>query len=371
METGNFVHVFTNVLGCDSIVTLPVTIYNAVAKTADPVESCVTYYWAEADTTILETGTFTHVFNTVHGCDSVVTMTVTIHPAEASTETPVVECDTYYWASADTTITTSGTYTHVFNTIHGCDSVVTLQATIYNSAATVKPAETECNLYYWAEADTTITTTGTYTHVFQTVHGCDSVVTFDVTINIPYVDTLEVKGYYGNRIIMVNRLEINAMPGWELDSIDNGEGYVKWYKMLGADPNPATDELVGTGYYYTMPDGEPIPAGIYYATVEIPASEGAMCGAIGTTELYTITAAAGAPALVPSLAKPGEDIKVINLDPETETIIRIYSTEGLLQGTYTTSGEDTFVLKADYDQGFYLVELITDGFKSTLRYIVK
>lgn len=371
LETGNFVHVFTNVLGCDSVVTLPVTIYNAVAKTADPIESCVTYYWAEADTTIITSGTYTHVFNTVHGCDSVVTMTVTIHPAEASTETPVVECDTYYWADADTTITTTGTYTHVFNTIHGCDSVVTLQATIYNSAATVKPAEMECNLYYWAEADTTITTTGTYTHVFSTVHGCDSVVTFDVTINIPYIDTLDVKGYYGNRIIMVNRLEINALPGWELDSIDNGEGYVKWYKMLGADPNPATDELVATGYYYTMPDGEPIPAGIYYATVEIPASEGALCGAVGTTELYTITAAAGAPALVPSLARPGEDIKVINLDPEIETTIRIYTTEGLLQGTYTVSGEETFVIKAANDQGFYLVELITDGFKSTLRYIVK
>ena len=366
--SGNYVHVFTNAFGCDSVVTLPVTINNSNAGEETVVE-CDSYTWN--GTPYTTSGDYQITLTNAAGCDSVATLHLTINYSAASAETPIEACDTYYWANADTTITTTGIYTHVFKTVLGCDSVVTLDATIHNSVATVKPAEHECNLYYWAEADTTITTTGTYTHVFNTVHGCDSVVTFDVTIQTPYVDTLEVKGYYGNRIIMVNRLEINAMPGWELDSLDNGEGYVKWYKMLGADPNPATDELVATGYYYTMPDGEPIPAGIYYATVEIPASEGAQCGAIGTTELYTITAAAGAPALMPSLAKPGEDIKVINLNPETETIIRIYSTEGVLQGTYTTTGEETFILKAAYDQGFYLVELITDGFKSTLRYIVK
>ena len=74
---------------------------------------------------------------------------------------------------------------------------------------------------------------------------------------------------------------------------------------------------------------------------------------------------------MPSYARPGEDIRIINLNPETETTIRIFSTEGVLQKTYTVRGEETFTIKAAYGQGFYLVELSGEDMKSTLRYIVK
>jgi hypothetical protein len=380
--SGTYTYVTTNVAGCDSVVTLQVTINNAVAVTATPVEVCDRYNWTDAaqafDTTIVTSGTYVHTFTTVAGCDSVVTLQVTINNSAASTETPVEVCDSYYWASADTTITTTGVYTHIFQTIHGCDSVVTLSATINNSVATTAPAVTECNMYTWKDEaqafDTLITKTGTYTHVFATALGCDSTVTLNVTINVPYQDTLDVKGYYGDRIIMINRNQINSMPGWEdiqLDSLDNGEGYVKWYMMLGATPDPTTDTQVAIGYYYTLPTGEPLPAGSYYAVVDIPASTGAVCGAIGTTEVYVVGASAPAPALVPSLARPGEDIQVINLDPEVETVIHIYSADGLLQKTYTSYGETSCTIKAASDNGFYLVELSNDSMKTTLRYIVK
>lgn len=373
--SGTYTYVTTNVAGCDSVVTLQVTINNSNAG-EESVTACDSYTWE--GNTYTTSGDYQATLTNIAGCDSVATLHLTINYSAASTETPVEVCDSYYWASADTTITTTGVYTHIFQTIHGCDSVVTLSATINNSVATTAPAVTECNMYTWKDEaqafDTLITKTGTYTHVFATVHGCDSTVTLNVTINVPYQDTLEVKGYYGNRIIMINRNQINSMPGWEdiqLDSLDNGEGYVKWYMMLGATPDPTTDTEVAVGYYYTLPNGDPIPAGSYYAVVDIPASAGAVCGAIGTTEVYVVGASAPAPALVPSLARPGEDIHVINLDPEVETVIRIYSADGLLQKTYTSYGETSCTIKAASDNGFYLVELNADSMKTTLRYIVK
>ena len=105
--------------------------------------------------------------------------------------------------------------------------------------------------------------------------------------------------------------------------------------------------------------------------IEIPASEGARCGAMGETQHYTVKAKAGAPALLPTLARPGQDIQVINLDPEKRTTIRIFTSDGLLQGTYTADGETSFVIKAADNQGFYLVELSGDSMNTTLRYIVK
>ena len=75
--------------------------------------------------------------------------------------------------------------------------------------------------------------------------------------------------------------------------------------------------------------------------------------------------------LMPSMAKPEETITVYNLNPEIETTIRIYTTDGQILRTYTTSGQNTFQMKANADNGFYLVELTGENMKSTLRYIVK
>ena len=466
---GDYVDTIANVAGGDSIVTLHLTLNSSVEVTAPAVTECNSYYWVAADTTITKSGNYKHVFQTVHGCDSVVTLPVTINKSgvgeetltacdsiewkgtwyyasggytfdtltvagcdsvitlhltinksgvgeetrttcdsiewkgakyytsgdytfdtltvagcdsvitlhltvnysAASTEEPVTECNSYYWKAADTTITKSGNYTHVFQTVHGCDSVVTLPVTIHYSDTTTKPTPTEpvCNQYYWSEADTTIITSGTYTHVFQNQYGCDSVVHFTVNINIPYIDTLEVRAYYGYRIIMINRNQINNIDGWSLDSLDNDHPeYVTWHQI---DLN-GKDTEVATGYYYTLASGDPLPAGYkYYAIVSIPAAPGVPCGAFGRTETITIGAAAAAPALVPSLARPGEDIQVINLDPEVETTIRVYSTEGMLQKVLTSKGDSFCTIKAADANGFYLVEIITDDMKSTLRYMVK
>ena len=210
-----------------------------------------------------------------------------------------------------------------------------------------------CNSYEWViSADETrkyITDTIDSVVIIDTYLG-DSIAYLNLTVNNPFQADLELVHKFGNRLLMINR---NA-------------GYVKWYK----EATPA-DILVGTDYYYTLPSGEPLPAGeTYYAILDIPASAG-NCGLKGETEHYTIPVGAGAPALVPSLAKPGENIQVINLNPELETIVRLYTSEGLLQATYYVAGQETYTIKAADARGFYMVELSNSEMKSTLRYIVK
>ena len=100
--------------------------------------------------------------------------------------------------------------------------------------------------------------------------------------------------------------------------------------------------------------------------------KGGNCGAIGTTEHYTVKGTSQAPELVPTLARPGEEITVLNLNPDAQTVIRIYSAEGIIQTTYTSVGSSVFRMPAADGHGFYLVEIVSeDEMKSTLRYIVK
>ena len=252
------------------------------------------------------------------------------------------------------------------------DSIYYLELTILPPVEAEDSVKGVCNSFTWTEGDgkTYYTdTTVVYTFVDGAAGGCDSIVTMKIELSNEVDTTLSLVSKFGNRLLMINRLEINNMPGWEnaLDSLDNGMGYVTWYRE--ASPK---DEEVGKGYYYNLPSGDPLPVGdVYYAVLDIPASEGVECGLRGETRHYRIPSQSHAPALMPSLAKPGENIRVINLDPTVETTVRLYTTDGMLQRSFTVSGEDTFVLKAQNEHGFYLVELSNDDLRTTLRYIVK
>ncbi len=380
--THTYKHTYTNAALCDSVVSIDVTIYNGTTF-ADDTTVCDEFRWQDAaqgfDTLIITPGThaYTHTFQTIHGCDSVVTMTVTVNQSAPTTVlAPVEACLSYthQWVpGVDTVINTVGkhTYTHMYNTIHGCDSLVSIDVTIYKTDSTYEKIKKEyCNLYEWTAADTIITETGKFYHTFTNIHGCDSVACVDVVVNgIPYYDSIEVKAYYGYRIIMINRTQVNDVFGWTLDSLDTEhKKYVTWHQI---DLN-GKETILPNGYYYTLPSGDPLPAGYqYYATIDVPASVNAKCGVQGKSQIITVGATSAAPALIPSLAKPGEDIQVVNLDPTVETQIRIFTAEGLLQKTYKSSGETSFTIKAASDLGFYLVELSADSMKSTLRYIVK
>ena len=78
-------------------------------------------------------------------------------------------------------MTTSGDYSHTYQTWKNCDSVVTAHVTInYSTASTYDT--TRCDSYTtpWGQ---TVTTSGDYSHTYQTSKNCDSVVTAHVTIN--------------------------------------------------------------------------------------------------------------------------------------------------------------------------------------------
>ena len=90
-------------------------------------------------------------------------------------------CNTYTWAQNGATYTTSGMYYDTLTNAQGCDSIITLDLTINIDAASSQTASS-CSDYIWAADGQTYTTSGTYTASLQTVAGCDSVVTLNLTI---------------------------------------------------------------------------------------------------------------------------------------------------------------------------------------------
>ncbi len=226
---------------------------------------------------------------------------------------------------------------------------------------------TACNSYKWDANDSTYILSTLDSVNYPLANGCDSLAYLNLTINNPLQVELKASQKYGNSLLMINRKDIVEKTGWTIDENAANGPTVNWYRLDSKTDN--TPDLVGTGYYLTVKEGGPLPVGFYYAEIIIEDGE---CDKIGRTKLLDCTAApAGAPALVPSIVRPDEIITVINLDPEQETVIRVYTTEGFMVNSTTVSGEQTAQFKAASENGYYLVELISNSVKSTLRYIVK
>ena len=175
-------------LGCDSTVTLHLTVHPAVTSTSSVTvcENDLPYHYVdgEIDTTF-DVGTpnlsvFNFQFSTLHGCDSTVILTVNIkQPVE--NETDVTACDEYEWNGE--VLTASGDYTATFTAANGCDSTVTLHLTI-NEPTESDTTATACGSFNW-HGYTNLTESGDYTDVLTNAAGCDSIVTLHLTINTP------------------------------------------------------------------------------------------------------------------------------------------------------------------------------------------
>ncbi|MCC6251893.1 MAG: gliding motility-associated C-terminal domain-containing protein, partial [Bacteroidia bacterium] len=185
-NTATYTYVGGSVAGCDSIVTLDLTINNAVTGT-DVQTACGSYTWIDGITYTASTNTptFTIANGAANGCDSIVTLDLTINNAVTGTDVQTA-CGSYTWIDGVTYTASNNTatYTYVGGSVAGCDSIVTLDLTI-NNFVTGTDVQTACGSYTWIDGVTYTASnnTATYTYVGGSAAGCDSIVTLDLTIN--------------------------------------------------------------------------------------------------------------------------------------------------------------------------------------------
>lgn len=167
--------VLTNDDGCDSTVTLNLTLNYSSFSTTN-LSVCDSYTWSNG-MNYTTSGTYTQTLTNSVGCDLTETLNLTIYHSEASSLTETA-CDAF--TLNGTTYTSSGTYVQQLQTVHGCDSVVTLNLTLLQSTSS-QDVIGNCESYTWTNG-TTYTVSGTYTQTLQNSAGCDSTATLLLTI---------------------------------------------------------------------------------------------------------------------------------------------------------------------------------------------
>lgn len=146
-------------------------------------------YLAPDGQTHNNSGIHTAIIPNYVGCDSLITIQLTILPVSASTISPAV-CDSFL-APDGTVYTQSGNYTALLTNQFGCDSLISIQLTILtSSAATISP--TVCDSFVAADGNV-YTQSGSYTAHLQNTQGCDSAITIVLTVQ-PIIATTQLNG---------------------------------------------------------------------------------------------------------------------------------------------------------------------------------
>ena len=177
-STNTPIFVLQNAAGCDSVVTLNLTILSDSIE--DLQIACDSYTWINGVTYFASTNSPTFVLQNAAGCDSIITLDLTIVNSSTATDIQTA-CGSFTWPINGQTYTTSGQYMDTIPNAAGCDSIITLDLTILNSS-TATDLQTACGSFTWPINGQTYTTSGQYVDTIPNAGGCDSMITLDLTI---------------------------------------------------------------------------------------------------------------------------------------------------------------------------------------------
>jgi hypothetical protein len=192
---GTYFDTLTNIVGCDSVVTLHLNILSTSAFTMND-SICQGNYYSFGGNNITTAGTYFDTLTNSIGCDSVVTLNLNILPTSAFTINASI-CQGNYYSFGGNNITASGAYFDTLTNSIGCDSIVSLNLNILpTSAFTISAAICQGN--YYSFGGNNITTAGTYFDTLTNSIGCDSVVSLNLNILPPSVFTINTAICQGN-----------------------------------------------------------------------------------------------------------------------------------------------------------------------------
>ena len=399
--------------GCDSVINLKVNVLPSVAATN--LDSTVCYgspvTWEGISFTATVDTLLSITKSDLNGCDSLVTLYLTVLPEvvyEPKETDYFCPGSTYDWRGD--TFNAPGTYYHTILNSLGCDSIIyTLELLQYvNSLPTITEADilavcgnavdvTKANAIFldhvnneplyapnavinWyifsGDKYTALTTDaidGTQAEItlkFTITTDCGTIESDSITVQVqtPTPENDEemtnVPAYnkYGGRLLTVDVKYIKENYDWDV-----AENDVMWYLVTDQEE----DQVVGSGYYLTTENGLSLPGGTYYARITHERVSPSDCNGVLQTTNLVVDGIGDNLMLVPSVVKPQELIRLLNLDPNAVSTVRMYTTAGELMDTFQITDTKETSFQAAQTAGYYIVEVQTETEKVSLRYVVK
>jgi hypothetical protein len=142
--------------------------------------------------TLTAPGTYTELFTSAGGCDSLVVLTLNVSSGYVTNETASI-CDGNTYTFPDGTIgTTTQVYTSALTSVGGCDSTIVTALTVLQPVVLTQAAEMCEGASYTFPDGSVGTTTQAQTSVLTGANGCDSTIVTALTVHPAYNNTESV-----------------------------------------------------------------------------------------------------------------------------------------------------------------------------------
>ncbi len=188
-QTGTFNYSIPLVGGCGNVNATGTITVNSTTSSTTNTTICaqqLPYSWNGGSYT--SGGVYTYLTSNAKGCDSLVTLNLTIYQPSSSTNIAICSSQVpYLWNGGS--YTASGVYTYHTSNAIGCDSLATLNLTVNQPTSSIQNITT-CKPYFFG--GTSYTSSGTYTYNTLNAKGCDSLAMLNLTMTTVQYDTTEV-----------------------------------------------------------------------------------------------------------------------------------------------------------------------------------
>ncbi len=319
---------------------------------------CDLFAWHDSTYTLTPAEAPAYLYLTPDGCDSTVTLHLTVRHSNTGVETATA-CDQYEWQG--TVYTKSDTLDQrTLTNIEGCDSVVTLNLTVNYHHDTTVYWQTSGD-FVWGRGtsyEETFVENGTYNRTIDTKQGCDS----NVTIVLAYLPhTTPLPTIYN---IMGVSLFINHFPEGT-DKIDYI--YYRWYKNgevvsegEGVDSYSEDGDMLN-GCFYLEISTEPTHT--YWAK-----SNEVCLGNLGIDGAKDITM-----TMAPNPVVRGQQVTVVVSESNLQgAIATVYDAQGRQVENIEVKNSSFNIQTSNLTAGIYTVRIVlSDGRMATKKVVVR
>ena len=326
-DCGDFgTHIFT--------ITQPTLITGTDTKT-----ECNSYTWIDGNTytTSNNTANFNIVGGATNGCDSIVTLDLTIVNPATGTDI-ITACDSYTWIDGNTYTTSNNSATFTLTNGAVCDSLVTLNLTISNSN-TGNDVITACDSYTWIDGNTYTANNNSATFTLTNAAGCDSLVILNLTIN----SVSDITTYVSGLTITAN----NTAATYQWLDCDNN------YAIIDGELDQTFTALANRNYAVEITENGCVDTSACVALTIV--------GIMENNALQTIS-------LYPNPTN-GEIILQLNEYENSDVMVIVRNAIGqeIIKKNFTSS--NTLNLNIEGKAGIYFLELGTGNYTAMLKVI--
>jgi len=196
----------SNTLGSDTVISNIITVYPTFSFN-NPQTICNGSSYFFNSHIYTSSGNYNDTLSTIHSCDSIIKTQLTVNPTYSLiNHQSLCTGGSYNFNGHIYSIT--GNYYDSLTTVHGCDSILELSLAVYPIDTTLQSIAI-CQNSNYNFYGTTINSTGIYNHTLVSSHSCDSVIIANFTVKPSPVATAS----NDTSIIIGAPVQLNASGG--------------------------------------------------------------------------------------------------------------------------------------------------------------